>query len=359
MYCADDIPGRDDKIERKFGLDSAWIDLQSSLIFTASQWLILYREPCMVRLIALGILSALFFSSTFILNRAMSLAGGHWAWTASLRYAYMLVFLVLILLFTRGRAALGEVWSVFWKHWRFWLLTGSVGFGVFYALISFSASYAPGWIVATTWQTTILATPVVLYFFGRKVPRRGLALTGLIFAGILLVNIEHAASSSLAAMLSSALPVLVAAFAYPLGNQLVWEARQGENPRLPVIRAPILENGFARVLMLTIGSLPFWMAVLIFSAPPPPSSGQLVSTALVALFSGVIATTLFLYARHLCRQPYEIAAVDSTQSMEVVFSLLGEVLILHGAFPGPLGLAGVALTIAGLAAYMAAQNQGA
>ncbi|MFZ5881542.1 MAG: multidrug resistance efflux transporter family protein, partial [Chloroflexota bacterium] len=57
----------------------------------------------------------------------------------------------------------------------------------------------------------------------------------------------------------------------------------------------------------------------------------------------------------LCKQPYEIAAVDATQSMEVVFSLLGEILFLGGAIPGALGLAGVALTILGLAAYMRTQ----
>ena len=311
----------------------------------------------MVRRITLGIVAALFFSSTFILNRAMSLAGGHWAWTASLRFAYMLVFLVLILLFSGGRKALADVAAVFREHWQFWVLSGSIGFGIFYALISFSASYAAGWIVATTWQTTILATPFVLLFFGKKVPGRGLLFTGLIFGGILLVNIEHASVTSLQTMLSSALPVLVAAFAYPIGNQLVWEARQGQNPRLPHIRHAILENGFARVLLLTLGSVPFWLGLLFFTAPPAPSTGQLFSTALVALFSGVIATTIFLYARHLCQHPYEIAAVDATQSMEVIFSLIGEIVFLQGVLPGPLGLAGVALTIVGLAAYMWVQNK--
>ena len=249
-----------------------------------------------------------------------------------------------------------DVFEVFFKHWRFWILAGGVGFGVFYALICFSAVYAPGWIVATTWQTTILATPIVLVFFGRKVPTRGLILIGLIFTGIVLVNIEHAGSTSPAVMLSSALPVLVAAFAYPLGNQLVWEARQGQNSHLPRLDQPILENSFARVLLLTLGSLPFWIGLLVVTAPPPPSSGQLISTALVALFSGVIATTLFLYARHLCLQPYEIAAVDATQSMEVVFSLVGEMVFLHGVLPGWLGLTGVGLTIVGLVAYMVIQN---
>src|SRR5690606_33456278 len=34
--------------------------------------------------IALALLSALFFSQTYVLNRAISVDGGHWAWTASL-----------------------------------------------------------------------------------------------------------------------------------------------------------------------------------------------------------------------------------------------------------------------------------
>ena len=40
----------------------------------------------MIRLILLGVLSGAFFSSTFILNEVMSVSGGHWLWSASLRY---------------------------------------------------------------------------------------------------------------------------------------------------------------------------------------------------------------------------------------------------------------------------------
>lgn len=311
----------------------------------------------MTRLISLGILSALFFSSTFILNRAMSLAGGHWAWTSSLRFGYMLVFLVILLLVTQGKNALKQIKEVFVQHWLFWIIAGSIGFGVFYSFITFSATYAAGWVIATTWQTTILATPIVLILFGRKVPTKGIILTLLIFVGILLVNIEQASATSLGTVFISAAPVLIAAFAYPIGNQLVWEARTGENKKLPHIQHPILENGFARVLLLTIGSIPFWVTLLLWTKPPPPSSGQLISTAMVALLSGVIATTLFLYARHLCKQPYEIAAVDATQSMEMVFSLAGEVILLHGVLPGPLGIAGITLTVIGLMAYIAMQTK--
>jgi drug/metabolite transporter (DMT)-like permease len=310
----------------------------------------------MLKLISLGSLAALFFSSTFVINRALSLQGGHWAWTASLRFGFMLLMLVGILLATQGRKALAEIKDVFFKYWLFWVITGSIGFGVFYSLITFSSQYAAGWIVATTWQTTILATPIVLMLFRRSVPRNGLIFTGIIFIGIILVNFEHAALTSLREVLLSALPVLIAAFAYPIGNQLVWESRMGHHPHLPHIQHPILDNAFARVLLLTLGSLPFWAGLLLLTSPPAPSADQLVSTALVALLSGVIATTLFLYARHLAHKPYEVSAVDSTQSLEVVFSLIGEIFFLGGALPGWIGLAGILLTIIGLVAYISFQN---
>lgn len=83
----------------------------------------------------------------------------------------------------------------------------------------------------------------------------------------------------------------------------------------------------------------------------------MISAALVALLSGVIATTIFLYARHLSSRPYEIAAVDATQSMEVIFSLAGEIILLNGAAPGTLGIAGIALTVTGLIAYIAMQTK--
>lgn len=312
----------------------------------------------MFRLVSLGIISAFFFSSTFILNRSMSLAGGHWVWSSSLRFFYLALFLALILLFTQGFGALRQVWAVFRRHLLFWIAAGGIGFGVFYSLVTFASAYAPGWIVATTWQTTIMATPVVLWYFGKKVPARGLLFTFLIFIGICLVNIEHLERTDLMTMLAGALPVLVSAFAYPFGNQMVWEAAQGSSKRrwVPAISDPILQNPFGRVLLLTLGSIPCWLVLLAITRPQPPSQGQYISTALVALFSGVIATSLFLYARHQSTRSYELAAVDSTQSMEVVFSLTGEILLLGGALPGIFGWAGIFVTVLGLVAYILIQH---
>jgi drug/metabolite transporter (DMT)-like permease len=310
----------------------------------------------LLRLISIGSLAALFFSSTFVINRALSLEGGHWAWTSSLRFIFMLLMLLALLLFTQGRKTLAEVIFVFFKHWLFWVLAGSIGFGVFYSLITFSSEYAAGWIVATTWQSTLLISPLVLLCFGRIVPRNGLFFTIVIFIGIVLVNLEYAMVTSIRDVLFSALPIIIAAFAYPIGNQMVWESRKGEHPRLPHIDHPILDNAFARVLLLTVGSLPFWIVLLIVTDPPAPSSSQILSTALVALLSGVIATTLFLYARHLAQKPYEVSAVDSTQSLEVIFTLFGEILLLGVALPGRIGSIGIILTVLGLIAYISFQK---
>jgi drug/metabolite transporter (DMT)-like permease len=298
-----------------------------------------------------GVLSAAFFSSTFILNRVMSLEGGHWVWSASLRFGFMALFLTLFLFITQGKQRLIGIKDLFTSHWRFWLLTGTIGFGLFYALLCFSAAYAAGWIVATTWQTTILATPLVLMAFGRKVPHKGVLVTIVIFAGIVLVIFEQATATTARQMLLGVVPVLIAAFCYPLGNQMVWEAHQGHSRFIPAIQHPLLNDSLVRVFLLTLGSLPFWLVLILVTMPPPPSSGQLMNTALVALLSGVIATSLFLHARHLCQEPQEIAAVDATQSMEVLFSLAGEVLFLNSRFPGPMGTIGISCTLIGLLAY--------
>lgn len=312
----------------------------------------------MLRIILIGVLASLFFSSTFVLNRAMSLDGGPWVWSASLRYFWMLLFLVIWLAATGKSRLMTDTFRLYRRHLGFWTLAGSVGFGLFYALITFSSVFTPGWVVAATWQLTILAAPFVLLGFGRRVPLRAIALTLVIFAGVLLINVEQASVASVSDTLWGALPVLVAAFAYPFGNQLVWEARQGEHRLLPHIDHPAMDDAFCRVLLLTLGSLPFWGVLLLVTMPPLPTAGQLTQTAIVAACSGVAATSLFLYARHRARTTAELAAADCTQSMEVVFSLAGEAVLLGHVIPGPLGWTGIGLTMLGLMLYVKVQSRG-
>jgi hypothetical protein len=147
---------------------------------------------------------------------------------------------------------------------------------------------------------------------------------------------------------------------------MVWEARIAvpvHKQHAPLIRRfiptidhPAMDDAICRVLLLTLGSLPFWGVLFLLISPPLPSEGQLYMTLLVALFSGIVATSLFLGARHMAKSPSELAAVDCTQSMEVVFTLAGEALLLDGALPGMLGWLGIGLTLLGLVLYLQVQK---
>lgn len=302
----------------------------------------------MPRLLGLGLVSAALFSVTFVLNRWISLSGGHWAWSASLRYIDMAVLLAVWIAARRGVGYLVTVLRLFRRQFRFWLLAGGIGFGVFYTGICYAADNAPGWIVAATWQITILATPLVLWAFGSRVPRRGIAFSVMIFLGILILNAQRvAAGVEPLQMLKGVLPVIAAALAYPIGNQMLNRAKHegGEG-------GAILANPSAAVLLLTLGALPFFAALLLLTMPPPPSAGQLVSTAVIAVVAGGLATTLFLHARNLSSDPLRIAAVDATQSGEVAFALAGEVLFLGAAPPTLVGWLGLLGVIGGLAGFV-------
>jgi len=268
----------------------------------------------------------------------------------------MIMFLTVCLAVFQGGASVRGVFSLFARHWRFWIAAGSIGFGGFYALICFSADHAPGWVVATTWQCTIMASLVVLCGFGRSFPKKTWGLSFISFLGVLLVNASAIGAVSFRDIMLGTVPVLLAAFCYPIGNQMVWEAANG-NPRLPDIRSPYLENPFNKVLLLSLGSVPFWCLLVGSFAPAPPSRAQLINTALVALSSGVVATSLFLYARNKAAKASELAAVDATQSSEVVFAVIGEVLFLGAPLPNAFAFCGMFLVFTGLVLFIRFQER--
>lgn len=310
----------------------------------------------MVKLILLGILSGAFFSTTFILNEVMSLDGGHWLWSASLRYLFMVIFLILIVLIKGGVKQIYGVLQLFGTHWKFWITAGGIGFGGFYALICFSADFSPGWVIAATWQFTVVASLFVFILFGRNFPKRVWLFSSIIFIGVILVNLTHIDHFDLNALILGGLPVLGAAFFYPFGNQLVWEAKLGHHPKVPKIDSPVLEDVFNKILLMTLGSLPLWIVLILMIHPPLPAGSQVMNTALVALFSGVFATGIFLFARNLASNSNELAAVDATQSSEVVFALAGGILFLDGQMPNTIALIGLALILAGLIFFIRYQK---
>lgn len=373
----------------------------------------------MIKLILLGLLAGAFFSSTFILNELMSAAGGHWFWSASMRYLFMLLIVTAIIAMQHGVGRIKALMSVFCQHWVFWCITGSIGFGIFYTGICYAADHVAGWVVAATFMFTVVASLLVLVAFGQRFDKKFIAYALLVFVGVAMVNISegmHAASAldtNAAPMkdmlLYGALPALIAAFSYPIGNQLVWQvsynnrqqradllssqdshisqndmdehthALMTEAPvlsmdtsyfadatpnahharpsasflqtliaRIPAIETDLLQNAFNKVWLMTLGSLPFWLFLGIIIRPDMPDTSQLFNTLLVALLAGVGATSIFLYAREKAETSSEVAGVDATQASEVIFALIGGMLLLNNSMPPAMGLLGIGLIIIGL-----------
>lgn len=298
-------------------------------------------------LICLGVLSALFFSSTFVINHWLNINGGHWYWTASLRYYYTLAILSILILLTQGTKKYVECFRCFLKYWRFWLIAGGIGYATFYLLLCFSASYAPGWVIATTWQFTILASPVVLLMFGEKVPLLGILNLIFIFIGICLVNLNlHADINS--NLLRSVIPVLIASFCYPFGNTLCKFAVEGRYKQYSVNEYPITKNVLSQVFLMCLGALPVLVLVGLWIRPMYPTINQIKSVFIIAILTGVIATSVFYYARQKAANALAISVVDATQSMEVPFAFLIGFFIFNEKDISSVGIIGLVIVVFGI-----------
>ncbi|WP_018932881.1 DMT family transporter [Gracilibacillus lacisalsi] len=293
-----------------------------------------------MKAIMIGILAAMFFSVTFILNRSMELDGGSWAWSASLRFIFMLPLLLLIVGFKRN---IKPVLLHIKQNPSAWLIWSTVGFGLFYTPITFATIYGPGWLVAATFQLTIIAgsflVPILDKNKKQKVPIQAVMISLVILGGVCLMQLEHANAVPLVSVLLCVLPLLISAVAYPLGNRKMMQVANGEL------------NTFQRILGMTIASMPFWILLSLygFASHGLPAVSQLSQTFIVAVFSGIIATVLFFYATELVQHDNEkLAGVEATQSGEVVFALIGELRLLSAPIPSIVSFIGILLVIIGM-----------
>lgn len=303
----------------------------------------------MKKAFSLGILASLFFSFTFILNSQMNSSGGSWLWSSSLRYLFMLPMLLAIMLVTQK---LQPVILEIKQNPLSWLLWSTVGFGLFYAPLSLASQYGASWLVAGSWQITIIAGALISPFItnssktkdgvketSNKLPKKFLFISSIILIGIFLMQFEQAKSLSLFECFMGIFPVLLAAFSYPLGN------------RKMIALCHNKLNTTQRVFGMTLCSLPFWLIISTFATLSVglPSHSQLLQSFIVASFSGIIATILFFKATDLVSSdPYKLAIIESTQSGEVIFTLLGSILFLKDSFPTPLALLGLLLVLVGM-----------
>ena len=288
--------------------------------------------------VALALLSALFFTSTYVLNRAAALDGGHWAWTAALRYAWTVPLMLPLM---RGRWA--PLWRAMRAHPGAWLLWSGIGFVLFYVALSYAAASGPAWLVAGTFQLTVVAgmlcAPLLYRDARRRIPRAALVCGLLAVAGVLMMQFAQAGGRLDRAGWIAMACVAVSAFAYPLGNRGLL---------LHLEHAGIELDATQRVFGLSLASLPLWLPVIAYAqleAGAPPMK-QVALAGGVALGAGIVATVLFFRATGLVRRdPVALAAAEAMQAAEILFATLIGAAWLGEAWPRGIAALGAGVVV--------------
>ncbi|MFC3550784.1 multidrug resistance efflux transporter family protein [Lysobacter cavernae] len=301
--------------------------------------------------VAIALASALFFTCTYVLNRAAAVDGGHWAWTASLRYLITLPLLLPLMPWQGGSA---PVWRAIRAHPGPWLLWSGIGFVLFYVCLSYAAASGPSWLIAGTFQLTVIAGMLCAPFLYRnkhgrdqraRIPLPALLSGLVVVAGVLLLQLGHGGGVlDRDGWIALAL-VAVSAFAYPLGNRGLL---------LHLERAGVELNATQRVFGMTLASQPLWLAVAVYAFADAglPSLGQVGFAAGVALGAGVIATVLFFQATGMVRNdPTALAAAEAMQAAEILFATVIGVLWLGEAWPQGRALGGALLVVVGIVVF--------
>ncbi|MFA9376073.1 MAG: multidrug resistance efflux transporter family protein [Lachnotalea sp.] len=290
----------------------------------------------MKKALILGIAGSFFFAFTFILNRSMHLSGGSWVWSASLRYIFSAPILAFIVWKKYGFSL---IHAEIKKHWKSWIIWSTVGFGFFYTPLSFAGDYGESWLIAATWQITIVMGVLLTPLFGKKIPIKNLLASGIILGGVFLLQLHNLRNCELQTTALTLLPILAAAVSYPLGNRKMMQLC---DDNLSTIE---------RVYGMTLCSMPFWCIVAIYGYTKLgiPSEFQIIQSLSVALFSGIIATLLFFQATaYVKSNSKQLAVIESTQAGEVIFTLLGGIVFLGDSIPTLEGFIGILFIIVGM-----------
>lgn len=303
--------------------------------------------------VAIALLSALFFTATYVFNRAAAVEGGHWAWTASLRYLWTMPMLLVLMPWQGGVA---PAWRAICAAPAAWLAWSGIGFVAFYMLLGYAAASGPSWLIAGSFQVTVVAgmlcAPLLYRDARARIPRAALGIGLLILAGVLMMQFGHAQGALDAQGWIALACVVASAFAYPLGNRGLL---------LHLERRGVELNATQRVFGLTLASQPAWIALAVWAwwrVGPPPTL-QVWLAAGVALSAGVIATILFFQATGMVRDnPTALGATEAMQGAEVVFAVLLGVAFLGEPWPGLQSRLGALLVVAGIVlfAWVVARN---
>jgi hypothetical protein len=291
-----------------------------------------------------GVGASLFLSSTFIINSLIADSGAYWAWTAALRSIFLIPILVLVVLFSKQLKPLLKAVKqspVIFVKW------GTIGFGLLYTFVAVASLWSPGWMIAATFQINILAGILLapfIYTDQRKfIPRRALVLSIVIISGVFIMQFDKMNQlHSAANVLLSFFMVLLGAIIWPLGNRKLTVDLEQKGIHL---------NALQRVLGMSIGCLPFLILLCLagFLKAGPPSLALCTSSFYSALFSGFIGGVAFYHATQMVnKNPVVLATVEATQVFEIVFTLLGEMILKGTHFPGFFGQIGLLIVFSGM-----------
>lgn len=296
--------------------------------------------------VALALLSALFFTSTYVLNRAATLDGGHWAWTAALRYVWTVPLMLPLM---RGRWM--PLWRAMRAHPGAWLLWSGIGFVLFYVTLSYAAASGPSWLIAGTFQLTVVAgmlcAPLLYRDARRRIPPAALVCGLVAVAGVLMMQLAQAGGRLDHAGWIAMACVAVSAVAYPLGNRGLL---------LHLEHAGIELDATQRVFGLSLASLPLWLPVMAWAqlhvgAPPLK---QVALAGGVALGAGIVATVLFFRATGLVRRdPVALAAAEAMQAAEILFATLIGAAWLGEAWPRGIAAIGAGVVVLAIVLFSA------
>ncbi|HVQ34241.1 MAG TPA: multidrug resistance efflux transporter family protein [Lysobacter sp.] len=296
--------------------------------------------------IGIALLSALFFTLTYVLNRASADVGGDWAWIAALRYLITLPLLLPLMLL---RGGIPPVLRAIRAQPAAWFTCSAIGFVAFYLLLAFAASSGPSWLIAGSFQFTVVAgmlcAPLLYRDARAKVPAAALAVGAMILLGVLLLQFGHAEGRLDRAAWIAFACVIGSAVLYPIGNRmlLLHLERTGESLDAP-----------QRVFGMTLASQPLWLLVAAYAwgHSGPPTLLQVELAAGVAIGAGIIATILFFQATGMVRNhPAALGAAEAMQAAELLFAMGLGALFLGEAWPGGIALLGACIVIAGIVGF--------
>jgi hypothetical protein len=148
-----------------------------------------------------------------------------------------------------------------------------------------------------------------------------------------------------AQLISCIVLVLLAAIIWPLANRKLMLFIEDHDYQITAMQ---------RVAGTAIGGLPALLLLMGhgYTEAGLPGEEQLLAIVVIAICSGVIGCVLFFKATDMVRSDSAaLAAVEATQSVEILSTVVGEVLLLGIAWPNLYGNIGMLLIMGGLILY--------